>query len=109
MMPRSWPTAFEIPLEQISTRYIDFDTAAAVDEWGKLRHKPCVFLRDNLCSVYTQRPESCRTYPALTPDFRWTLAETIEGASICPIIYNTLIELLDRLDDFLYHSNPTLP
>ena len=85
-----------IPLDEIETRYVDHDTAD-VDEWSKFRQKPCVFLDGKRCSVYNHRPETCRTYPALTPDFRWTLQDTIGGASICPIIYNTLIALCERL------------
>lgn len=27
---------------------------------------PCFFLRDGLCSVYEDRPEGCRLYPAVT-------------------------------------------
>jgi len=42
--------------------------------------------------------QSCRDYPAFAPDFRWTLENTIAGASICPIIYNVLIELVERID-----------
>jgi len=84
-----------IPLAEIETRYVD--PAAEVEEWGKLRQRPCVFLKGNLCSVYQHRPESCRVYPAFTPDFRWTLEDTIEGASLCPIIYNVLVALCDQL------------
>lgn len=85
-----------IPLDEIETRYIDRSTSE-VDEWGKLRAKPCVFLDGKRCSVYANRPESCRTYPAFTPDFRWTLNDTIEGAPLCPIIYNVLSVLVERL------------
>lgn len=85
-----------IPLGEIETRYISHDTAD-VGEWGKFRQQPCALLDDKRCSVYAHRPETCRTYPALTPDFRWTLEDTIGGAAICPIIYNTLVALCERL------------
>lgn len=88
-----------IPVEDIITRYID--PAAEVEEWGKFRARPCAFLNGNLCSVYAHRPESCRIYPVFTPDFRWTLADTIEGAALCPIIYNTLVALLDQVDEII--------
>jgi Fe-S-cluster containining protein len=64
----------------------------------KLKSCPCRFLKGKLCSVYEHRPESCRSYPAFTPEFRWTLENTIQGASICPIIYNVLSELVERVD-----------
>ncbi|MBZ0291449.1 MAG: YkgJ family cysteine cluster protein [Anaerolineae bacterium] len=87
----------DIPLEAI----IEHEAAATVEEWGRLRAKPCRFLDGNLCSIYAHRPETCRTYPVFTPDFRWTLVDTIEGATLCPIIYNVLVRLLDRIDAFL--------
>ncbi len=93
-----------IPLAEVETRYVDHEAAAAVEEWGKFRARPCAFLDGKLCSIYEHRPESCRLYPAFTPDFRWTLADTIEGAGLCPIIYNVLSELCDRL---LPHSDST--
>lgn len=90
-----------IPLDAISTQYIDHASAAAAGEWGKFKQKPCVFLRGNLCSVYEQRPDACRRYPQFTPDFRWTLADTIEGAALCPIIYNVLDVLAAQIDDIV--------
>ena len=86
-----------IPLEEVETRYVESAAAADVDEWGKFRQRPCALLDGNLCSVYAHRPDSCRVYPAFTPDFRWTLADTIDGAALCPIIYNVLSTLCDRL------------
>lgn len=82
-----------IPLDKI------VESAEHVGEWGKLHESPCEFLNGKLCSIYPHRPESCRTYPVFTPDFRWTLADLINGAGICPIIYN----VLDRL------ATPALP
>lgn len=88
-----------IPLDEVSTRYIDRDSAAQVDEWGRFRARPCAFLHGRLCTVYDHRPESCRLYPAFTPDFRWTLADTIAGAGLCPIIYNVLSALADQVNN----------
>ena len=90
-----------IPVDEVITRYVDRDSAAEVEEWGRLRARPCVFLRGKLCSIYAHRPESCRLYPVFTPDFRWTLADTIEGAAVCPIIYNVLVAMLEKVDDLL--------
>ncbi len=88
----------ECSVDEVTGDYFDRESAQAVGEWGKLRRKPCVFLNGKLCSVYAHRPESCRTYPVFTPDFRWTLADTIEGAEICPIIYHVLDEMVRRVD-----------
>lgn len=86
-----------VSLDDIET-IIDHNAAQKVNEWGKFNAKPCGFLKGMLCTVYEHRPETCRTYPAFTPDFRWTIDDTIEGASICPIIYNVLVTLYEELD-----------
>jgi hypothetical protein len=86
-----------IPLDEIETRHIEHEDAQKVDEWGKFRMSPCVFLQGKLCSVYEHRPETCRTYPVFTPDFRWTLDNTIAGATLCPIIYNVLVAAVQKL------------
>lgn len=88
----------DVPLDTILSEYIDREAAQEVEEWGKFRARPCAFLKGKLCSVYAHRPETCRTYPALTPDFRWTLEDTIEGASLCPIIYNVLDAMVTKVD-----------
>ena len=83
-------TSTEIALSDIPTRIIDHETAQTDGEWGKFRDKPCTFLHNNHCTIYAHRPETCRTYPMFTPDFRWVLGDMIEGAAVCPIIYNVL-------------------
>jgi len=86
----------DVPLDAIQTRYID--PAADVEEWGKLRAKPCAFLDDNFCTVYGHRPQSCRDYPAFIPNFRWMLPHIIDGAGLCPIIYNVLVRMIDETE-----------
>ena len=90
--------AVHIPLSDIQSAHVDHEAAAHVGEWGKFRHKPCPFLKGKCCSVYSHRPVSCREYPAFTPDFRWTLTDTIAGAAHCPIIYNVLARMLKEVD-----------
>lgn len=88
-----------VSLDNIMT-LVDQESAQKVKEWGKFKARPCGFLKGNLCSVYAHRPETCRTYPMFTPDFRWTLDNMIDGASICPIIYNVLVTLVDEVHRF---------
>jgi hypothetical protein len=88
--------ALVIPIEDVITRYADEDLGAAQGEWAVIPEKPCPFLRGKLCSIYAHRPHACRLYPQFTPDFRYNLEDTIEGASYCPIIYNVLSALADR-------------
>ena len=92
----------DVPVADIITRYVDRESVKALDssheEWGKFRHSPCTFLQGNRCSVYAHRPQSCRDYPVFTPSFRWLIADTIEGASICPIIFNVLRRMTSEAD-----------
>jgi uncharacterized protein len=84
----------DVPVSEVHTRYIDLKRAAEVEEWGVFNARPCTFLRGMLCSVYERRPDTCRTYPQFTPDFRWVLGDMLEGAVLCPIIYNVLDRML---------------
>jgi uncharacterized protein len=93
----------DVPLDAIMTRYVD--AAVDVEEWGKFRKKPCAFLDGNFCTVYAHRPQSCRDYPAFTPDFRWMLAHIIDGAGSCPIIYNVLVRMLDETERIIRRPN----
>jgi hypothetical protein len=88
----------DVPLDAITTGYVDRESAQPVNEWGKFRHSPCQFLKNKCCTVYEHRPFACREYPVLTPYFRWLLEDTIEGASICPIIFNVLRRMTDEVD-----------
>lgn len=90
--------ALLIPVEEVITRYADEDLGAAQDEWAVIPVKPCPFLSGTLCSIYAHRPHACRLYPQFTPDVRYNLEDIIEGASYCPIIYNTLSELAARVE-----------
>ena len=51
----------------------------------------CVFLKDNLCTVYEARPQNCANFPHLVRgagsiDSRmWQL---VDRAEFCPIVYN---------------------
>jgi Fe-S-cluster containining protein len=91
-------TALHISIDEVVTRYADEDLGAAQGEWAVIPVKPCPMLRGNLCSIYAHRPHACRIYPQFTPDFRYNLEDTIEGAAYCPIIYNVLSEMVERIE-----------
>ena len=91
-------TALNISIDEVVTRYADEDLGAAQGEWAVIPAKPCPMLRGNLCSIYAQRPHACRIYPQFTPAFRYNLEDIIEGASYCPIIYNVLTALAERVE-----------
>ncbi len=87
-------TVIDVPLSAI----ISHDSQEAVGEWGRFIQSPCRFLAGNFCTIYRDRPESCRIYPVFTPDFRWTLDDLIQGAGMCPIIYNVLDQMTDETE-----------
>jgi Fe-S-cluster containining protein len=50
---------------------------------------PCPFLVDNVCTVYQDRPDVCRSYPDLgRKRFLFSLTDTLSNCSVCPIVYN---------------------
>lgn len=86
-----------IPIEDVITLYADEDLGRVHGEWAVIPAHPCPLLSGNLCSIYAHRPHACRVYPQFTPDFRYNMDDTIEGASHCPIIYNVLTALVERI------------
>jgi hypothetical protein len=51
----------------------------------------CVFLKDNLCTVYEARPHNCANFPHLvrgTGSIASRMWRLVERAEYCPIVYN---------------------
>ena len=64
---------------------------------GKV-NPPCPMLDGNLCSIYENRPEVCRSYPHLEqPQFTSRLMGVIDNVAICPIAFNAFEELKKKL------------
>ncbi|MGB7340976.1 MAG: YkgJ family cysteine cluster protein [Phototrophicaceae bacterium] len=91
-------TGINISLDSIRT-LVNVQDHDDPDIVGIFQAQPCSFLDGNLCTVYEHRPTSCRDYPQFTPDFRWMLGWMIEGAHLCPIIYNVLDRMTQEVDD----------
>lgn len=70
---------------------------------------PCPLLEGNQCTVYENRPQSCRSYPHLQKEgFVHRLIQVIENCAICPIVFNLYEELKKTLwQSFLL--DPHLP
>ena len=87
-------TYLGVSLEELRARYITDDAEA-----GKYttRQIPCPFLDNNLCTIYPVRPAVCVHYPHLYRNFRSRLWQAIDNASTCPIVYNVLERLKERL------------
>ena len=83
--------------QQFIERYLEDSEADSENPW-QTRATPCPFLKDNLCSVYEDRPADCSGYPHLyKPDFVFRTIGMIERTFTCPIVYQVLEELKKSL------------
>jgi Fe-S-cluster containining protein len=88
---------------ELRARYLEIDQEAAK---YTTRELPCPFLKDNLCSIYDVRPSVCSGYPHLHRNFRNRLWQTIDNAETCPIVFNVLERLKQRLGFRGKHVKP---
>ena len=83
-------------LEMTPEQFIDTWLEPNEDEdnpW-QTRTTPCPFLKDNLCSVYEDRPADCKGYPYLYEhEFSSRTMAMIERTFTCPIVF----EVFERL------------
>ena len=64
---------------------------------GKV-NPPCPMLNGELCSIYENRPDVCRSFPHLEqPGFTTRLMSVIDNVAICPIAFNAFEELKAKL------------
>ncbi|MCF8297328.1 MAG: YkgJ family cysteine cluster protein [Saprospiraceae bacterium] len=74
------------------------------DEFGDkttlyLNSKPCQFLKDKKCTIFSLRPEECNSYPYLHKDgFTSRTLGVISNYEVCPIVYNVYELLKARLN-----------
>jgi len=79
---------------EFKRRYVNFDEGGE-SHFGA---QPCPFLKENICSVYEDRPKACRDFPYLhEPEFRTRMMMMIENTALCPIVYNTCEQLKSKL------------
>jgi len=85
--------------EQFIAAYLE-PTEPHSDAPWRTRTTPCPFLKDNLCSVYEDRPANCSGYPYLhEPKFVQRTMGMIERTFTCPIVYEVMEEL-KKLTEF---------
>jgi Fe-S-cluster containining protein len=90
---------------QFIETYLEPTEAHSDNPW-QTRSTPCPFLKDNLCSVYEDRPNDCSRYPYLyEPEFVFRTMAMIERTFTCPIVYRVMEELKKSLG-FLRSSSP---
>jgi Fe-S-cluster containining protein len=74
-----------------------------LDEDGDFvfRSAPCPMLgNDNYCSIYSDRPTACRTYPHTDrKKFQQLSAITYQNSFICPAVQEILTALRNKLDN----------
>jgi Fe-S-cluster containining protein len=79
--------------KQFIEAYLEPDQAHSDNPW-QTRTTPCPFLKDNLCSIYEDRPADCSGYPYLyKPDFVFRTIGMVGRTFTCPIVYQVMEEL----------------
>src|SRR5690349_4747717 len=79
--------------QQFIETYMEHSELGDEKPWTT-RTTPCPFLKDNLCSVYEDRPADCSGYPYLyEPDFVFRTLGMIGRTFTCPIVYEVMEEL----------------
>ena len=75
------------------------DYTDASDEEGRILRRSeaagCIFLEGNTCTVYDERPDTCRRFPHLVRgngSIASRMWQFIDRACYCPIVYNALEE-----------------
>lgn len=62
-----------------------------------LKTKPCMFLCENKCSIYENRPAACAGYPHLDSTELKYKRSLWENYSVCPIVYHVIETLKAEL------------
>lgn len=92
----------EIPIlaqaAQIPLQFFLHEHTATDGHARFLKQKPCLFLKDCKCSIYTQRPKACAGYPHLDQKDMKYKRSLWENYSICPIVYNVLEQVKKDLN-----------
>jgi len=85
-----------ISVELFKKKYIEED---CIEKEQYFKFIPCIFLDDKICSIYQQRPETCRSYPNLhKSDFTSRSMTALINYEICPIVFNVLEEMKRELN-----------
>ena len=65
-----------------------------IEDFKYLMSFPCKYLKDKKCTIYSDRPEDCRSYPYLHKnEFVTRILGVLQNYEICPIVFN-VFELL---------------
>lgn len=79
----------------------DFEDEFVEEDSGQdkcLKDTPCKYLKDKKCTIYSQRPNACKSYPHThKPKFTSRTFVMIQNYGICPIVFNLMEELKREL------------
>jgi len=65
---------------------------------GFMKARPCCFLSGTLCSIYSDRPASCKDYPHLHhPRAKYRMKKILDQYGVCPIVFNSVEALKKKL------------
>lgn len=82
----------------VETEKFKADNVEINDGVQQFKHLPCIFLHDKKCSVYSDRPDDCKSFPHLHKRrFTSRLWSVIDNYSICPIVFNVFERLKTEL------------
>ena len=73
--------------------YMTDDPDAPAARTLRTAESGCVFLKNNLCTIYEARPDACRNFPHVgvgTHSLGGRPSSHARWAVFCPIIYNAL-------------------
>lgn len=74
------------------------------NDWMFMKAKPCIFLSNNCCTRYENRPDSCKDFPGLQrPHIKYRMNDLIYSYSFCPIVFN-VVELMKSELHFVFES-----
>ncbi|HJJ56086.1 MAG TPA: YkgJ family cysteine cluster protein [Methanocorpusculum sp.] len=104
-----------LQLEDIVEPYpewLDRDNSKFTFGWVLQRDREgnCIFLKNNRCQIYKDRPHICRTYPFMLNDSKLIISECQGCASITKTVNTTQIvdDLIQRQNDEILDFKNTL-
>lgn len=82
--------------QDFTARFVEIDN---LEEIKYLKDTPCKYLEEKTCSIYTNRPEDCKSYPhTQKSEFITRTLGMIDNYAICPIVFNLFEQLKEELD-----------
>jgi len=80
-----------IPKDDFILNFVEYDS---MEGESFLKGNPCKYLNDKKCTIYSIRPEDCKSYPHTHKEkFNTRTLGIIENYGICPIVF-TIFERL---------------